>query len=145
MFAMSVFQSVLERLKAEDAEEQGALPEPSGYTGINGLPTGFVTAADTRQFADPESVSRLYGGFMEERASVPPVMPAHLERITPEEIALDLGIAGELTPAGLHDLRRAFARDNHPDGIHPDFRARATIRMKIANMLIDEALRRRRG
>lgn len=145
MFAMSVFQSVLERLKAEDAGEHGTLPEPTGYTGINGLPTGFVTASDTRQFADPESVSRLYGGFMEEVAPAPPIMPVHLERITPEEIALDLGIARELTSAGLHDLRRVFARDNHPDAIHPDFRAKATIRMKIANMLIDEALRQLRN
>lgn len=145
MFAMSVFQSVLERLKAEDTDEQDDAPEPAAYTGINGLPTGFVMAADARQFADVQSVSRLYGGFMEEIPLSPPVMPAHLGRITPEEIAHDLGITGELTPAGLHDLRRTFARDNHPDGIHPDFRSNATIRMKIANMLIDEALRQLRS
>lgn len=145
MFAMSVFQSVLERLKAEDAEEQRETPEPAAYTGINGLPTGFVTAADVRQFADAQSVSRLYGGFMEDVQQSPPVMPAHLGRITPEEIADDLGVTGDLTPGGLHDLRRTFARDNHPDAIHPDFRTNATIRMKIANMLIDEALRQLRS
>jgi hypothetical protein len=38
--------------------------------------------------------------------------------------------------------RRAFARDNHPDRAPADLRTNATLRMKIANMLIDETIRR---
>lgn len=143
MFAMSVFQSVLERLKSEKGDEKP--PEEETYTGINGLPAGFVAASELRQFADPVSVSRLYDAFIEEVVEAPPVMPAHLDRITPEEVAQDLGITAGMTPEALNDLRRAFARDNHPDRIHPDFRAKATIRMKIANMLIDETLRQFKG
>jgi hypothetical protein len=73
-----------------------------------------------------------------------PVMPEHLRRIRPEQIAADLALADNETPQGLADKRRRFAAENHPDCHHPDFRANATIRMKIANMLIDEAQRRLR-
>ena len=38
--------------------------------------------------------------------------------------------------------RRSFARDNHPDRAPEDLRINATLRMKIANMLIDETIRR---
>jgi hypothetical protein len=38
--------------------------------------------------------------------------------------------------------RRNFARENHPDRAPADLRANATMRMKIANMLIDETIRR---
>ncbi len=74
-------------------------------------------------------------------------MPAHLARLSPEEIAADLGIANDETPESLALRRRAFAALNHPDRHPSAFRAEATQRMTIANMLIDEALRRlkRRG
>jgi hypothetical protein len=39
-------------------------------------------------------------------------------------------------------LRRSFARENHPDRAPEDLRTNATLRMKIANMLIDETIRR---
>ncbi|MBV6651049.1 MAG: hypothetical protein KI789_15095 [Hoeflea sp.] len=45
------------------------------------------------------------------------------------------------TPAELKSKRRRFARFNHPDRTPMEWREAATIRMKIANHMVDEALR----
>jgi len=71
-----------------------------------------------------------------------PVMPDHLLRLLPEEIAEDLALSPSDGVARLNEKRRLFAKFNHPDGVHEDFRDNATIRMTIANLMIDEALRR---
>lgn len=86
--------------------------------------------------------------MIEERPAPPllpdpaPVIPAHLVRLSLEEIAEDLGIAPTDDRERLAERRRQFAKLNHPDRIDADFRERATKRMKIANLLIDEAIRR---
>jgi len=149
MFGMSVFQSVLERLKAE--EEDAAADEPAedlSVRGVRGLGQGFVSAADPKGLNDQALVHRAYFDNAGEEMLAPPqpvaapVMPDHLARTRPQEIAEDLALTDRDTPASLTAKRRAFAADNHPDR-HPDlFRQNATMRMKIANMLIDEALRR---
>ncbi len=62
--------------------------------------------------------------------------------IDPEAIAAELGLD---VPAALHDLgrlRREFAFHNHPDRVPPHMRQRASVRMQVANMLIDDAKRR---
>jgi hypothetical protein len=69
-------------------------------------------------------------------------MPAHLTRTRPEQIAAELSISSRDTPHSLSEKRRAFAKTNHPDSVAPPFRENATTRMKIANLLIDEATRR---
>ncbi|MDN2565966.1 hypothetical protein N1F89_07015 [Aquibium sp. A9E412] len=77
-------------------------------------------------------------------ASPPPPLPP----IEPEAVAAELGLSGRKVPADLDRLRRDFAFANHPDRVPEALRARAMIRMQIANMLIDEARRgrpRRRG
>jgi hypothetical protein len=43
----------------------------------------------------------------------------------------------------IRDRRRAFARENHPDSVPEEFRAAATVRMTIANRLVETALGRR--
>ncbi len=55
---------------------------------------------------------------------------------------MELAITEADTVQTLNDKRRAFAKGNHPDGIALPFRDNATARMKIANLLIDQALRR---
>jgi hypothetical protein len=146
MFGMSVFQSVLERLKAD--EDAAAHEELAPSANIRGLNAGFVGNLASSGTTDSGAVRRAYFDMASEDMLAPPkpapepVMPDHLCRIRPEEIASDLGLTDTETPAGLADKRRRFAAENHPDRHHPDFRGNATIRMKIANMLIDEAQKR---
>ncbi|SIQ29795.1 hypothetical protein SAMN05880582_1011404 [Rhizobium sp. RU20A] len=154
MFARSVFQSVLERLK-EEAETTEDRVSPAFGAQPRGLGAGFVVGgADGAGSAGADMVRRAYDAFALDEAATPPlcetavgkadppVMPAHLLRQSPEEIAADLGIAEQETPDSLAARRRAFAALNHPDRHPVDFHAEATRRMMIANMLIDEALRR---
>lgn len=151
MFGMSVFQSVLERLKAEEEDKDSAAREeqPSSAA-IRGLSAGFFGNLASSGMIDSGAAQRAYFDTASEDMFAPPkpapkpVMPDHLSRIRPEQIASDLGLADRETTIGLTDKRRRFAADNHPDRHHPDFRSHATIRMKIANMLIDEAQRRLR-
>ncbi|CAN7398703.1 hypothetical protein [Pararhizobium sp. LjRoot238] len=148
MFGMSVFQSVLERLKAEEDEDGATHEEQTPSANIRGLNAGFVGNLASSGMADGDAAQRAYFDTASEDMLAPPkpapkpVMPDHLCRIRLEQIASDLGLTDTETPAGLADKRRRFAAENHPDRHHPDFRNNATIRMKIANMLIDEAQRR---
>lgn len=66
----------------------------------------------------------------------------YLARISHDEIAEDLALEPADTLATLTEKRRLFARKNHPDSVPEDFRAAANTRMKIANRLIDDAIRR---
>jgi hypothetical protein len=58
-------------------------------------------------------------------------------------VAAELRISAAMSAADLADLRRAFARANHPDLAATNERDDATARMTIANMLIDRELQRR--
>jgi hypothetical protein len=61
---------------------------------------------------------------------------------TVEAVALELNLSGDLDADEIRRTRREFARLNHPD-VAPDVaREAATLRMQIANELIDDALRR---
>jgi len=153
LFGQSVFQSVLDRLKAEDDE---AAEQDAPTARVSGLNTGLafyvmegVSAQSNR--ADQAYVETM--GFAPETAPesspVPPtspepdpVMPDHLTRVAPEDIAAELDISMRDTAQGLSEKRRAFAKKNHPDRVHPLFRENATKRMTTANLLIDQALRR---
>lgn len=148
MFGMSVFQSVLERLKTE--EDGPAVDEPPAQANIRGLNGGFVGNLAASGMADSGAVQRAYFDTASDEMLAPakpvpkPVMPDHLSRTSPEQIAADLALTDMETLQTLTDKRRQFAAENHPDRHHPDYRANATLRMKIANMLIDEAQRRLR-
>lgn len=63
--------------------------------------------------------------------------------VDPDDIARELGLPGWARPRELDRLRRDFAFRNHPDRVPEHLRARAMIRMQVANMLIDEAKRGR--
>jgi len=158
-FGQSVFQSVLERLDAEDAEAGESDGNPSHR--IQGLNSSFaagvregVSAASIRpdqayiDNLDQEKPAVVMEERPEERQQpeapepAPLIMPPHLLRTEPHDVAAELAISSRDTQQSLNDKRRTFARANHPDGFAPAFRDNATARMMIANLLIDEALRR---
>ncbi|UJW74431.1 hypothetical protein [Rhizobium sp. SL42] len=142
LFGKSLFQSVVDRL-ADEAEAEVEAPEPSFR--VNGLSAGFATE---KIEASPVNAGLRQDAYLflmsqdEPTETKAPVKPPHLDRLTVEQIAEDLGILADDTRDMLQERRRLFARHNHPDTVHPDFREPANTRMKIANLLIDEALRR---
>ncbi|ARQ11274.1 hypothetical protein NXC12_CH03289 [Rhizobium etli] len=147
LFGQSVFQSVLERLTAEEepAEETQA---PAAHR-VSGLATGLAFDVMAGISVASQRIGEAYFDNLgsepaAEEASPPPepIMPDHLARIAPEEIAAELAIAAADTQQTLNEKRRAFARANHPDGVAEPFRDNANRRMMIANLLIDEAMRR---
>lgn len=150
LFGKSLFQSVVDRL-GEEAEEETASDDAAFR--INGLATSFVPMppAEPSAPADPATDQRLdaYLFLMPEdkepepvEPPAPPPPPPWVDRLSPEEIVADLGLDPSDDRERLQDRRRAFARDNHPDRIAADFREAATLRMKIANRLIDDAISR---
>ncbi len=58
------------------------------------------------------------------------------------QIAAELNLTDDLTVGELKAVRRAFARENHPDTGRGDA-AVCESRMKIANMIIDEQIQLR--
>ena len=73
----------------------------------------------------------------EETVVPPPPLPS----IDLADIRRELRIDGVRKPAELDALRRQFAFANHPDRVVPALRERAEQRMRIANMLVDDAKR----
>jgi len=149
LFGQSVFQSVLERLKAEEETEEDA-EAPAAHR-VSGLGTGLAFDVMEGVSAASQRVGQAYFDNLELDAAVKaptpppepePVMPDHLTRTAPEEVAAELAISAADTPQTLGEKRRTFARANHPDSVAPPFRDNATKRMMLANLLIDEALRR---
>lgn len=60
----------------------------------------------------------------------------------PRMIARELKLQTARSIADLKELRRNFARTNHPDRVAIAFKTEANVRMQIANRLIDEAIAR---
>jgi hypothetical protein len=156
LFGKSLFQSVVDRLDAE-ADEQPPADEPRFW--INGLSPSFLpeTPEQTATLSEPSADPRVgaYLSLMSEEIqppepeqpaeppeAVPPPPPAWLDRLSPDQVAEDLGLEPLDDREQLQERRRTFARDNHPDRLAEDYRDAATIRMKIANRLIDEAIKR---
>lgn len=153
MFGLTVFESVLERLKAEaraaeeEADDEARKDERPGE--VRGLTSGFAGLGAGGTFVSGSQAAAAYLDLYEEPAAEPPEPervasppPPHLLRVGPDEVAEDLSLNGKESVDDLLARRRSFARDNHPDRAPEDLRANATLRMKIANMLIDETIRR---
>lgn len=141
---------------------RGPLPAFAVFTAAPAFATGNAAAAAYRDISDddppapaagPDAAPGPYREALTDRLEpaapeqpprppAPTAPPPHLLRTAPQEIAADLGLDDSQTRAQLAEIRRAFARDNHPDTAPPELRANATRRMMIANMLIDETLRR---
>ncbi|MBB3409222.1 hypothetical protein FHT87_003141 [Rhizobium sp. BK316] len=144
LFGQSIFQSVLERLQEEDA---GEAEEPAARR-VSGFTTGLAFDVMEGVSAASQRVGEAYFDNLGPEPAIEappppePAMPAHLARIAPEEIAAELAISSADTQHTLNEKRRAFAKANHPDGVAQPFRNNANRRMTIANLLIDEAMRR---
>lgn len=144
LFGQSVFQSVLERLKAEEEPAE----ETQASHRVSGLATGLAFDVMEGISVTSQRIGEAYfdnlgsGPAAEEAPPPEPVMPDHLARTAPEEIAAELALAAADTQQTLNEKRRAFAKANHPDGVAEPFRDNANRRMMIANLLIDEAMRR---
>jgi hypothetical protein len=140
VFGKSLFETVLDGLEPEEQEEEDPGPARR-MTGLGAtLLAGMGGELDHGDFADLYSD---YGeGLPVFPVDVPPQPPAWLDRLSIEEISEDLDLTNCKSDWELKDRRRVFARSNHPDVVHPDYRGPATIRMTIANRLIDDAISR---
>lgn len=146
LFGQSVFQSVVERLKREaDEDAQEEANQPPAYR-VGGMTSGFVINTETTPRQPGNSGMDAYLAFLPDPQPPAPEpepepMPVYLEKTSLEDVAAELDISETDTRATLTEKRRRFARLNHPDGLKPEFRDNATLRMTAANLLIDQALR----
>lgn len=136
------FDQILERLCAT-AEEGGSTGTRARRAGaafdhqLRRILEGVTGAHPEKGYVAPSILNRIY----DRAASASPA-----PRLPPSEYELvvaELGITEDLSADDLHRVRRRFARENHPDRVPPSRRDRATLRMSIANMLIDQALKAR--
>jgi hypothetical protein len=77
------------------------------------------------------------------RPAEPAAATAKPPQTDDEAIAEELGLSAILAEVDLRQIRREFAKKNHPDRFGPAQRMRAAQRMSIANMLIDRHLKQR--
>lgn len=149
ILGQSIFDAVLDRLKEEVDEStspEGFGVEPPSVA-VRGLNTGFISALNSvPSSGGSERLQDAYFAFSDDDPPAPSEhendFAARFTRLTPQEIAEDMGLTSRADAAQLHALRRDFARTNHPDRVPDVWREAATMRMKIANLLVDEALKR---
>ena len=154
------FDAVLDRVSNERAE---AASHGSGpWTAMRGWNSSFVATSlrsqpwpgreqrDTAHSAvhiDPPTPAPRPKPAVHNVAPTPPPKPkpsidtSLFKRLSPDDVAKDINLLASDTPAELKSKRRKFARLNHPDRVPVEWRQAATIRMKIANHMVDEALR----
>ncbi len=127
-----------EQHRAEQPCASGKIEEPAP-TEEQGYASDQTTATDAHP--SPEPTAQQVETFP--KAPEPPAPPpARLLRLTREEIAEELDISARDTETSLAEKRRRFAKANHPDRVAPQFRDNANHRMQIANLLIDQAIKR---
>ncbi|MEP3438367.1 MAG: hypothetical protein ABJN75_16545 [Hoeflea sp.] len=146
IIGLSMFDTVLDRLSRErpDGPRPGSVPW-AGIRGLNSRFVGAMSGLDRRRSGD--QLGAVYSGYdYDSDGFVPPPKPvidtSLFKRVSPEDIAKDINLLSSDTAAELKSKRRKFARLNHPDRVPMEWRQAATTRMKIANHLVDEALRR---
>lgn len=143
ILGQSLFDSVLDKVGRDKA---GAPPHGSSgrvrMSSLSGIFLGSGSASAVPQ-PDNQSVEAYLAlnadGF--EPVPEPVADYSRFERVTLREIEADLAITASDTRSALKAKRRDFARLNHPDGVPEEWREAATMRMKTANLLIDQALR----
>jgi len=140
------FDAVLDRVSNERAEASSHGSGP--WTAMRGWNSSFV-ATSLRSHPWPGREQRgPAASVVQADASTPVPRPepaidtSPFTRVSPEDVAKDINLLASDTPAELKSKRRRFARLNHPDRVPMEWRQAATTRMKIANHMVDEALRR---
>ena len=91
------------------------------------------------------SAAEAKAAYAKDRDDAPPPPPPGAPSTDPYEIARELNILTASSVKDLLDARRNFARKNHPDRMPMLYRAQATIRMQVANRLVDDAVARMSG
>jgi len=135
------FASVLDELIEDEAarrEWPGARSASLDYLAVTeALHSGRIVISD-------DAVTAGYREVAETSPAAPQTAPPRPAPSTdPAAIARELGLEGGGPKTDLDLLRRRFAFSNHPDRVEPALRGVAMARMQIANMLIDEAKKRR--
>ncbi|MBO0903119.1 hypothetical protein [Jiella sonneratiae] len=113
----------------------------SGETPRRAEPPRSDTPRDSRRgFAT--DVEAAYGKSAAAEEAPP---PAGAPSTDPRDVAKELNILTASSVKDLLDARRSFARANHPDRVAILYRPQATVRMQIANRLVDDAIARMSG
>jgi hypothetical protein len=140
VFGKSLFETVLDGLEPEEQGEEDAGPARR----MTGLGATLLTGVSANYGPDRGDFADLYSDFGEGlpvfASDAPPQPPVWLERLSGDEISQELNLSTCTSEADLRERRRSFARNHHPDVVHPYYRGTATIRMTIANRLIDDAI-----
>lgn len=148
-----LFQAAEPEADDEDAAA-GAPSIPFDYLSVvEELHSGRIQVSGEEASAQYRAVSATVEEVLQEldlrRAEIvpPPLEPEAEPEVEPstdpEDIARELALPSLRSKEDFARARRAFAFANHPDRVAPHRREAAIVRMQIANMLIDEALRRR--
>lgn len=157
---LSSFEAVLDRVSQE--REDTPADRSGSWTAMRGWNSSFVCASlRTQPWPSREQRGAAHSAVPID-ASTPAPTPksavhndtptpapkpkpaidtALFKRLSPADVAKDINLLASDTPAELQSKRRRFARLNHPDRTPAEWREAATTRMKIANHLVDEALR----
>lgn len=146
------FATVLDDLLDGEAERRA-------WAGVNGASLDYLSVTealhsgrivisdDTAAASYREAMEALESGEFLGAAPARVAAPAQPSRpapsIDPAVIARELGLDRDSPKIDLDMLRRRFAFLNHPDRVEPSLRVVAMTRMQIANMMIDEAKKRR--
>lgn len=142
IFGKTLFETVLDAIEVEAPEEDEEVPLRRPRVVAH-----FIADTSFGERAEDRPLGELYEGFgepdpAEPDLADPPAPPTWLDRLSEHEVVDDLGLASGMAKAQIRERRRAFARTNHPDGVAEEFREAATIRMTIANRLVEAALRK---
>jgi hypothetical protein len=143
VFGKTLFETVLDGMDVEDLEED----EEEAPVRHPRVTVHFLADTSFSDRADQRPLGELYEDFGEPPPAEPelppsPEPPAWLGHLSEQDVAADLGLASGMSRSEIREKRRAFARGNHPDRVTEQFREAATIRMTIANRLVETALRR---
>lgn len=143
---LSLFDTVLNRVSNERADI--STQRSGSWTSMRGWSSSFI-AAGLGELPWPSQEPFGLAQSADTKAAIAPPPPkpkpaidtSLYKRLSAEDVAKDINLLATDTPAELKSKRRRFARLNHPDRTPMEWREAATIRMKIANHMVDEALR----
>ncbi len=145
----SAFADIVEQLStrlADSAEYGRTAPSLSGLAAQPIHEPAYVSPSNLSQIY--ETTLSHYGRSIPAPAPVvapapAPVVAAEavpLPSIDPKVIARELKLRRWHSIEQLLEIRRRFAKTNHPDRVENEIRDAATARMGIANTMIDEAI-----
>jgi hypothetical protein len=137
------FRSILEMLGPDGQAEDAGTTSPDAGASLPSGQAGVVKDTLRRMPDDGwegayiplERLARLY----DEAGVQQP--PPRIAQADDQSIAAELHLSSARTGEDLRQIRRSFAMRNHPDRVPDWLREEATRRMRIANALIDRAMR----